>query len=301
MARASSPPRKKGRRSRRARVRITWRQLFGVVALLPVALLAVTILIALPGAQTEAAGETGVRPQSLPRNEIFGGLVDRYAPRTDPRSSGPPRSSALARYSQPGSRDPLPLVRSNKQLVWPIAGRFVTSPFGPRMDPVHGMGVKRHRGIDVRADCGVPIVAVASGQVEAAEWSDVSGWVVRLRHSDGMMTRYAHLSQIHVSKGAQVRAGERLGLSGGTGRTTGPHLHFEVWERGAPRNPMAYRYQHLPSEHFTKVAVSAVECGSYGAGMTSVAAWSAGLPGASDDEWDLPDLTVDPVGGLFAQ
>lgn len=121
----------------------------------------------------------------------------------------------------------------------PAPGQKITSGFGKRRDPILGRSAF-HGGIDFRARTGTPIVATASGTVIRAGRAGGYGKMVEIRHANGITTRYAHLSRINVSKGQYVQAGQRVGLSGNTGRSTGPHLHYEVRVGGKPVNPMRY-------------------------------------------------------------
>lgn len=119
--------------------------------------------------------------------------------------------------------------------VWPAEGR-VSSPFGYRMHPIHNER-RLHAGLDIAAPTGTPIVAVWTGRVVSAGSRGGYGLTVVLDHGDGRMTLYAHMSRIDVSVGQVVRRGERLGAVGSTGASTGPHLHLEVRDHGAPRDP----------------------------------------------------------------
>jgi murein DD-endopeptidase MepM/ murein hydrolase activator NlpD len=119
--------------------------------------------------------------------------------------------------------------------IHPTVGRF-SSRFGARIDPInHTQSV--HPGLDFAAREGTPVVAAAAGTVERAGSAGTYGNLVVLRHPDGSETRYAHLSAISVHKGDQVAAGAPLGAVGTTGRSTGPHLHFEVRRDGRPVDP----------------------------------------------------------------
>ncbi|MEX1256243.1 MAG: M23 family metallopeptidase [Gemmatimonadota bacterium] len=113
----------------------------------------------------------------------------------------------------------------------------VTSPFGVRWS---GVLPRVHRGVDLRAAQGTPVHPMASGRVRFAGWMEGYGNVVWLDHPGGVLSAYAHLSEIHVTQGAPVEEGALLGLSGSTGTVSGPHLHFEVWKGGRPVDPIAY-------------------------------------------------------------
>ncbi|WP_051273553.1 M23 family metallopeptidase [Desulfotruncus alcoholivorax] len=124
-------------------------------------------------------------------------------------------------------------------LVWPLTGVFnITSGFGERIDPVNG-SIGFHEGLDVAAPTGTPVHAAGAGVVEAAGWMGNAGNAVIISHGVAE-TRYFHLSSIVVAPGQQVDAGEVIGYVGSTGKSTGPHLHFEVRVGGRPRNPVDF-------------------------------------------------------------
>ena len=118
---------------------------------------------------------------------------------------------------------------SSTGLIRPTSGR-VTSPFGMR-----SMG--DHRGIDFGVPVGTPVVAAHSGTIVEVRESSSYGNMIRIRGDDGMDTLYAHLSTFGVQQGQQVTAGQQIALSGNTGRSTGPHLHFEVIRNGTKIDP----------------------------------------------------------------
>ncbi len=127
--------------------------------------------------------------------------------------------------------------------AWPVAhpapGQTVTSGFGKRRDPILGRSAF-HAGIDFRAPTGTPIRAPGHGTVVKAGRSGGYGKMIELKHANGMTTRFAHLSRIGVKKGARVERGQIIGRSGNTGRSTGPHLHYEIRSGGEAVNPMRY-------------------------------------------------------------
>lgn len=127
---------------------------------------------------------------------------------------------------------------------FPVAGPcHLSSPFGVRRDPVTGRR-RFHRGLDVPADPGTPVLAAGHGRVVRAGRMHGYGNVVILDHGGGVRTRYAHLRHIDVRVGALVHSGDRIASVGSTGRTTGPHLHFEVRVGGRPVNPMRFGLCH---------------------------------------------------------
>jgi murein DD-endopeptidase MepM/ murein hydrolase activator NlpD len=121
----------------------------------------------------------------------------------------------------------------------PIADGFVGSGFGWRTDPFTGQMVK-HEGIDFAAPPGTPIHAAAGGVVLVAERHPVWGNVVEIDHGDQLMTRYAHASRTVVRPGDLVKRGQKIAEVGSSGRSTGPHLHFEVHLRGIAQNPARF-------------------------------------------------------------
>lgn len=122
--------------------------------------------------------------------------------------------------------------------AWPLDGRLL-SPFGTRLDPFSGEGAV-HTGVDISAQTGTPVRATADGIVSFASWSGRYGKLVIIDHENGIQTYYAHLSRFDVITGQEIRRGDTIGRSGGTGRTTGPHLHYEVRIGGNPVNPYSF-------------------------------------------------------------
>jgi murein DD-endopeptidase MepM/ murein hydrolase activator NlpD len=121
----------------------------------------------------------------------------------------------------------------------PPVSAEVTSPFGWRRDPVTG-AAGFHAGIDLGLAYGQDVRAAAAGRVTFAGDRGHYGTLVTVSHPDGRETRYAHLSELHVQVGDQLSAGQVLGKAGRSGRTTGPHLHFEVLENGRPVDPAGW-------------------------------------------------------------
>ncbi|MEL6919980.1 MAG: M23 family metallopeptidase [Pseudomonadota bacterium] len=124
-------------------------------------------------------------------------------------------------------------------IAHPAPGRAITSKFGNRRDPILGKSAF-HAGIDFRTPTGTPIVATAGGKIVKAGRHGGYGNLVEIKHENGLATRYAHLSRISVKKGQRVEAGVKIGAAGSTGRSTGPHLHYEVRRGSKAVNPMNY-------------------------------------------------------------
>lgn len=134
----------------------------------------------------------------------------------------------------------------SKQLEWletlptglPISGNFhVSSGFGMRNDPFTGT-LARHEGLDFTAPTGTAIIAAADGVVTRSGWEDTYGHIIEITHAEGFVTRYAHISKRHVAEGTNVKRGQRIADVGSTGRSTGPHLHYEIFRHGRVLNPL---------------------------------------------------------------
>jgi len=121
----------------------------------------------------------------------------------------------------------------------PIRNSYVTSGFGTRADPF-GRGAASHKGIDFHARVGDPVMAVADGVVRFSGVKGGYGNVVDVDHGNGYVTRYAHNSRLSVREGDLVRAGQEVAKAGSTGRSTGAHVHFEVWQDGRVMNPRKF-------------------------------------------------------------
>ncbi len=130
--------------------------------------------------------------------------------------------------------------RSRVPSIWPVEGGETTDTFGGRRDPFGGGGSEFHSGQDIRAPRGTPVYASANGVVTHAGTQNGYGNVVVIDHGNGLTTRYAHLSEIEAALGQEIRRGEVLGLVGSTGRSTGPHLHYEVRINDVAVNPGHY-------------------------------------------------------------
>lgn len=159
----------------------------------------------------------------------------------------PGASNSVLAYRNSGSNGGLsqkaPTVakaspNSTGRFIWPVRGR-INSPFGWRIHPV----LKKrwfHTGIDIKGNTGTPIAAARDGQVIFAGWMNGYGRTVIIRHDSKYTTLYAHASSILVKKGQKVKQGQTIAKVGTSGRTTGPHLHFEVRINDKPTDPMSY-------------------------------------------------------------
>ncbi len=121
----------------------------------------------------------------------------------------------------------------------PVAGAHLGSFFGWRIDPFTGRSAL-HTGLDFQADPSTPIVAAAGGVVVTQEFHPAYGNMVEIDHGNDLITRYAHASHVFVKKGDLIRRGQKIAEVGTTGRSTGPHLHFEVLVDGVPQDPQKF-------------------------------------------------------------
>lgn len=154
-------------------------------------------------------------------------------------------------YSLKQTLSNMHLSRVKNYLILPILGQVqLTSKFGVRRDPING-GFKKHLGIDLATSAGTPIIAVAAGRVHQAGWHHAYGFNIEIEHTPTWCTRYAHARLLYVVSGQYVEAGQFIGQVGSTGRSTGPHLHFEVWRNGIPIDPFLV-VQGLPKSSFQR-------------------------------------------------
>ena len=173
-------------------------------------------------------------------------------------------------YIQTKSYDELMEIAKNKEkfhaslpAIQPVSNRqlkLLTSGFGFRSDPFTKHKTF-HAGVDFAADKGTPIYSTGDGEVALRRTSATGhGNQIIIDHGFGFKTRYAHMSAFNVKKGQKVKRGECIGYVGSTGKSTGPHLHYEVIKNGKPVNPVHYFYQDLsPSEYDEILRLSSIE------------------------------------------
>ncbi len=156
------------------------------------------------------------------------------------------RNAAVIAVSAGGMRLMPSMVFSDSNYtpsIWPVLGH-ITDSFGARLDPFSGEGAF-HTGVDVAADYGAPVHATADGMIVDAGQHTGYGRVVIVDHGFGLTTWYAHLSSYAAVAGTRIKRGEVIGYTGISGRSTGPHVHYEVRMNNAPVNP--WRYMKAPS------------------------------------------------------
>jgi murein DD-endopeptidase MepM/ murein hydrolase activator NlpD len=134
--------------------------------------------------------------------------------------------------------------------LWPVEGQ-ITGSFGERIDPFNGEGAF-HSGVDISSFVGSPVMAPADGLVTFADFMGGYGRAVIVDHGHGISTRYGHLSSFAVTAGQHIQRGDTIGYVGLSGRSTGPHLHYEVRINDVPVNP--YKYLRLTVAHLSGIA-----------------------------------------------
>jgi murein DD-endopeptidase MepM/ murein hydrolase activator NlpD len=184
--------------------------------------------------------------QSLPEANVggVGGVpgTDAVAPALEQRSLAAidQRLSSLAAKStklEAFFRDQRVLLASTPS-IWPVRG-YLSASFGNRIDPFTGQP-DFHPGLDVSTPLGTPIHAPADGVVISCADKGGYGHSIVVDHGNGIVTRYGHLASYAVKAGQRIRRGDILGAVGSTGRSTGPHLHYEIWIRDQAQNPIHY-------------------------------------------------------------
>ena len=189
----------------------------------------------LPSLRTDEVPGEGGAESTMPSRKIsvqeFSELLAKLTQQVDQRSDQLGVLEALLVQSS-ANRKFMPTLA-------PIINGWFSSNFGYRIDPFTGLQ-SFHEGIDFPANTGTDVVAAASGKVVAAGWHPQYGKIVEIDHGNGLVSVYAHASQVFVNEGDLVMRGQRIALVGSTGRSTGPHLHFEVRLNGVPQNPARF-------------------------------------------------------------
>ncbi len=139
--------------------------------------------------------------------------------------------------------------------IQPVADKYlkqVASGYGMRIDPIYGTA-RFHAGMDFSASIGTPVYVTGDGVVALADWKQGYGKCIIIDHGYGYQTLYAHLNEYKVRIGQKVTRGEQIGEVGNTGKSTGPHLHYEVHVKGQPDNPAKYYFMDLTPEEYDKM------------------------------------------------
>ena len=205
-------------------------------------------IMRLDGLGERLAKAAGLKPQELPPPPGRGGATSSFPSRNLAIDEFTDLVVRLARdvESRGDQLDVLEalLVQSSTHRKFlpslrPVAEGWYSSNFGYRIDPFSGQS-SFHEGMDFVAETGTPVVAAASGKVVYAGWHPQYGKMVEIDHGNGLVSRYAHLSALAAGEGDLVVRGQHVAAVGSTGRSTGPHLHFEVRLNGVPQNPARF-------------------------------------------------------------
>ena len=188
------------------------------------------------GGGSRAAGVGGVRAAVETEEKVAAGPNDELAMLLESVTEEGPRIRELERLiGRTGE------VVSSLPLRWPVRGR-VNSEYGKRTSPWGG-ATEHHAGLDISTPTGTPVVCPAPGKVLLAGGGGDYGRHVIVEHANGVRSLYGHLSKVEVKAGQRVEKGEILGLTGSTGRSTGPHLHYELRVAGQTVNPRKFLWE----------------------------------------------------------
>lgn len=165
--------------------------------------------------------------------------MEKSVPRTLKRAEDARQNREQQRQARLLQARKLELSREGRPSFWPTAERRLTSSFGYRRDPLNGSSAY-HAGIDIAGRIGDPVYAAGAGTVKTADQMSERGKYIIIEHQNGLQTWYMHLNGMNVSPGDQVDKGDLIGQLGNTGRSTGPHLHFQVVKQNIPVDPLLY-------------------------------------------------------------
>ncbi len=183
---------------------------------------------------------TGLDPDKLVRGltkDGKGGPENTLVASADPSDAFAVQAARLERLLDRWRK--LQRVMASLPLIAPLDHYRKSSGFGTRRDPITGK-ISRHNGLDFAYLINTPVLSTARGTVVFAGWRGGYGWMIEIDHGMGVRTRYAHLKKMLVTKGQKVGFRDKIGLLGTTGRSTGPHVHYEVIFEGRPHNPMKF-------------------------------------------------------------
>jgi len=185
--------------------------------------------IQLPQREADASGRGGPYVPALVSEELLGDEINALSIQLQ-------EQNVALGMLESGLRERMVRRELLPDLMPVRGGARLGSPFGPRFDPF-GRGYAMHEGLDFVASPGTDVLAAASGVVVKADYHAEFGNMIEINHGGELITRYAHMSSLKVSVGNVVRRGQAIGIIGSTGRSTGPHLHFEVRANNIPINP----------------------------------------------------------------
>ncbi len=216
------------------------------------------LLAASPAAANSSANAAASADVTEPVRDIQDGTLDRgderfselFASWSALDSSGPQVAGTVPTITQ------RPTISVPSRM--PLAGARMSSGYGMRNHPVLRQR-RRHNGVDLAAPTGTPVYATADGLIGRADWFSSYGLYISIDHGADLETRYAHMSRLAVAAGESVKKGDLIGYVGSTGRSTGPHLHYEVRVNGVAVNPIPYMVE---SEEQTRMVANYSEAGN---------------------------------------
>ncbi|WCM62513.1 M23 family metallopeptidase [Paenibacillus polymyxa] len=165
--------------------------------------------------------------------------VERTVPRSIQQANAVQQNLERKQAAQLLQTRRLALAEQGNPSIWPVGSRRMTSSFGYRSDPFTGRSAF-HSGVDIAGQTGDPVYAAGAGTVLEAASSGARGKCIIIQHPDGLQSWYMHLSGMQVAPGDRVHKGQTIGLLGSTGRSTGPHLHFQIVKHNQPVDPLLY-------------------------------------------------------------
>ncbi|TQS01112.1 M23 family metallopeptidase [Paenibacillus ottowii] len=165
--------------------------------------------------------------------------VERTVPRSIQQANAVQQNLERKQAAQLLQTRRLELTEQGRPSIWPAGSRRMTSSFGYRSDPFTGRSAF-HSGVDIAGQSGDPVYAAGAGTVLEAASSGARGKCIIIQHPDGLQSWYMHLSGMQVAPGDRVHKGQTIGLLGSTGRSTGPHLHFQIVKHNQPVDPLLY-------------------------------------------------------------
>lgn len=165
--------------------------------------------------------------------------VERTVPRSIQQANAVQQNLERQQAAQLLQTRRLALAEQGKPSIWPVGSRRMTSSFGYRSDPFTGISAF-HSGLDIAGQTGDPVYAAGAGTVLEANSSGARGKCIIIQHPDGLQSWYMHLSGMQVAPGDRVQKGQTIGLLGSTGRSTGPHLHFQIVKHNQSVDPLLY-------------------------------------------------------------
>jgi len=201
------------------------------------------------------------KPTIAQDDEEFRRLFNSWKALDNRQLVGAARPAAFLFAQVPAAATPLNFalpVRVSIPSRMPVEGAVLTSGYGLRWHPVLG-GRRQHQGVDLAEPSGTAVYATADGVISRADWFSSYGLFISIEHGGNIQTRYGHLSRLNVASGQAVRKGDLIGFVGSTGRSTGPHLHYEVRIAGNAVNPIPYLNGVSSSRSTLSLAVAAQE------------------------------------------